>query len=44
MDGVAHFIEALGDEDGESASPCDEPDGGRGGGWIGQDGEDAGHD
>ena len=43
MDGVAHFFEAFGDEDGESSAACDEPDGGWRRWGIGQDGEDTGH-
>ncbi len=44
VDGVSHFFEALGDEDGESSASGDKPNGGWWWWGIGQDGEDAGHE
>jgi len=43
VDGVAHFFEALGDENGEPSASGNEPYRGRGWGGVGQDGEFTGH-
>ncbi len=42
VDGVSHFAEATGDHDRQLATACDEPDGGRGRGWIREDREGGG--